>query len=95
MHTANKTDLLPFFSAIMETHIPGQLAPLTFNMYDESSDPDDHLKMFINRMAFHTINDVIWCKVFSLSLQGEALKWFNSLPQNFVENFNNIYTLFG
>lgn len=51
--------------------------------------------MFVNRMAFHTVSDVIWCKAFSFSLEREALEWFNSLPPNTVENFLTNGNLFG
>ncbi|XP_017423461.2 uncharacterized protein LOC108332655 [Vigna angularis] len=45
-------------------------------------------------MAFRTGNDAIWCRAFSLSLEGEALEWFNSLPPNSIENFAGLQRLF-
>ncbi|XP_017423582.1 uncharacterized protein LOC108332789 [Vigna angularis] len=45
-------------------------------------------------MAFRTGNDVIWCQAFSLSLEDEALEWFNTLPPNSIENFVGLKQLF-
>ncbi|XP_014490333.1 uncharacterized protein LOC106753058 [Vigna radiata var. radiata] len=59
-------------------------------MYDRTTDPDAHIKAFTNAMAFRTGYDVIWCRAFSLSLEGEALEWFNSFPNNSIENFEGI-----
>ncbi|XP_017438331.1 uncharacterized protein LOC108344395 [Vigna angularis] len=46
-------------------------------------------------MAFQTGNRTIWCRAFSLSLEGEALEWFNSLPQNSIESFDGLKAMFG
>ncbi|XP_052724086.1 uncharacterized protein LOC128193930 [Vigna angularis] len=45
-------------------------------------------------MAFRTGNDAIWCRAFSLSLEDEALEWFNNLPPNSIENFAGLKQLF-
>lgn len=41
-------------------------------------------------MAFRTGCDVIWCRAFSLSLEGEALEWFDSLPHGSIEDFKSL-----
>ncbi|XP_014496299.1 uncharacterized protein LOC106757947 [Vigna radiata var. radiata] len=78
----------------MEVHIPDTFTPPVFKMYDGSSDPEGHIKSFTNAMAFRTGVDAIWCWAFSLSLEGEALEWFNSLPNNSIENFDGISRMF-
>ncbi|XP_047174666.1 uncharacterized protein LOC124842265 [Vigna umbellata] len=45
-------------------------------------------------MAFRTGNDAIWCRAFLLSLEDEALEWFNTLPPNSIENFTGLKQLF-
>ncbi|XP_017416780.2 uncharacterized protein LOC108327605 [Vigna angularis] len=45
-------------------------------------------------MAFRTGNDAIWCRAFSLSLEDEALEWFNTLPPSSIENFVRLKQLF-
>ncbi|RVW60307.1 hypothetical protein CK203_084063 [Vitis vinifera] len=39
-------------------------------------------------------NDVLLCKVFPASLQGQALSWFHRLPPNSVNNFRDLSEAF-
>ncbi|XP_014523581.1 uncharacterized protein LOC106779884 [Vigna radiata var. radiata] len=64
-------------------------------MYDDTTDPEAHVKTFTNAIAFQTGSDAIWCRAFSLSLEGEALEWFNSLPPNSIKNFEGLRRMFG
>ncbi|XP_014524092.1 uncharacterized protein LOC106780328 [Vigna radiata var. radiata] len=86
--------MVPFVREIMEVHISEQFVPPQFKMYDGTSDPNAHVKSFINAMTFRTGCDAIWCRAFSLSLEGEALEWFNSLPVNSIENFKSLGEMF-
>lgn len=45
-------------------------------------------------MAFRTGCDAIWCRAFSLSLEGEALEWFDSLPNGSIEDFKSLGNMF-
>lgn len=85
---------LPFVQAIMDMHISEQFVRPTFKMYDGTTDLEALIKAFTNAMAFRTGCDAIWCRAFSLSLKGEALEWFNSLPNNSIENFEVIRCMF-
>ncbi|XP_017428687.1 uncharacterized protein LOC108336732 [Vigna angularis] len=78
----------------MDVQISEQFVPPQFKIYDGTTDPEAHIKTFSNTMAFRTGNDAIWCRAFSLSLEGEALEWFNSLPPNFIENFAGFQRMF-
>lgn len=89
--TESSKILLPFVHAIMDVHILEQFVPPQFKMYDGTIDPVDHVKAFTNAIAFRTGSNAIWCRAFSLSLEGEALKWFNSLPHNSIENFEGLW----
>lgn len=68
--------------------------PPTFDKYDGSSKPNEHMRMFINLMAFYTVSDLMWCITFSLSLKRESLAWFNSLSPNSIINFSIIHVQF-
>ncbi|XP_017417141.1 uncharacterized protein LOC108327918 [Vigna angularis] len=87
------TNLLPFTEAIMQAHMPDKPPP-ALDRYDGSADPDNHLRNFIDAMAFYTDNDPVICRAFSLSLKDEALEWFHTLPRNSVDCFATIETLF-
>lgn len=55
----NTVLMLPLVPAIMEVHISEQFVPPQFKMYDGSTDTEDHIKTFTNRMTTHTRNDAI------------------------------------
>lgn len=78
----------------MDIHISEKFVPPQFKMYDGTTDPEAHVKSFINAMTFHTDCDAIWCRAFSLSHEGEALEWFNSLPNNSIEDFKGLGSMF-
>ncbi|XP_014511822.1 uncharacterized protein LOC106770532 [Vigna radiata var. radiata] len=85
---------VPFARAIMEVQIPDRFIPPQFKTYNGTSDPEAHVKSFTNAMAFRTGCDAIWCRAFSLSLEGEALEWFDSLPDGSIENFKGLSNMF-
>ncbi|XP_017405967.1 uncharacterized protein LOC108319369 [Vigna angularis] len=90
----SSTLLLPFAQNIMDVQISEPFIAPQFKMYDGTTDPEAHIKTFSNAMAFRTGNDAIWCRAFSLSLEDEALEWFNTLPPNSIENFAGLKQLF-
>lgn len=45
-------------------------------------------------MAFYTKIDPAKCRAFSLSLKGEALEWYYTLPPNSIDCFDIVITLF-
>ncbi|XP_017420383.1 uncharacterized protein LOC108330406 [Vigna angularis] len=78
----------------MNVQISEQFVAPQFKIYNGTTDPESHIKTFSNAMAFRTGNDAIWCRAFSLSLEDEALEWFNTLPHNSIENFAGLKQLF-
>ncbi|XP_017409334.2 uncharacterized protein LOC108321929 [Vigna angularis] len=86
--------LLPFTQNIMNVQISEQFVASQFKMYNGTTDPASHIQTFSNAMAFRTGNEAIWCRAFSLSLEDEALEWFNTLPPNSIENFTGLKQLF-
>ncbi|XP_014519762.1 uncharacterized protein LOC106776809 [Vigna radiata var. radiata] len=68
--------------------------PPPIERFDGTSDPEHHIRNFIDSMAFYSKSDPIKCRAFSLSLKGEALEWYYTLPPNTVDNFRTVITLF-
>ena len=66
-----------FVLAILETSLHELWKMSSFEKYDGTTNPDNHLRTLLNQMMFHVVNDPIWCRVFSSSLTGEALEWFS------------------
>ncbi|XP_017428934.2 uncharacterized protein LOC108337007 [Vigna angularis] len=93
LRTGWSSSLLPFTSTIMQTPMP-EKNPLVLDKYDGSADPDNHLRIFTNAMAFYTDSDLVICRAFSLSLKDEALEWYNTLPPNTMDCFATVETLF-
>jgi len=66
----------------------------TFDKYDGTTDPDNHMRVFMHQMMFHAVSDPIWCRVFSTSLTGEALEWFSELPTGCIDSFATLKARF-
>ncbi|XP_027911682.1 uncharacterized protein LOC114170403 [Vigna unguiculata] len=84
----------PFTSYILETPLPEKWKMPTFDKYDGTTDPDNHLRVFMHQMMFHAVSDPIWCRVFSTSLTGEALEWFSELPTGCIDSFATLKARF-
>ncbi|KOM31730.1 hypothetical protein LR48_Vigan01g128500 [Vigna angularis] len=66
----------------LATHIFEQFVSPTFKMYDETTDPEEHLKMFVNQMTFHTQD------------KGDSLKTFMDCYKKIVMRTKNIHPEF-
>ena len=65
-----------------------------FSAYDGSSDLFDHIMHYRQLMTLDIGNDMLLCKVFPVSLQGQALSWFHWLPMNSVDNLKDLSEAF-
>ena len=51
----------------------------TFAIYNGRSDPVEHVSQFNQRMAVHTRDEALMCRIFPSSLGPMAMRWFDSL----------------
>ena len=65
-----------------------------FSTYDGTNDPLGHIMHNRQLMTFDIGNDVLLCKVFPTSLQGQAFSWFHRLLKNSVNNFRDLSEAF-
>ena len=79
----------------METTLLSNWKNLIIDKYNSTIDSDKHLDMYISQVSLFTIDNVILCRVFSMSLKGKALYWFTMLPPNFVDSFDTLVGRFG
>ena len=84
----------PFTQFILETPLPERWKMPTFDKYDGTTNPNNHMRVFTHQMMFHAVSDPIWCRVFSTSLTGEALEWFSELPTNSIDYFATLKARF-
>ncbi|GJZ19425.1 reverse transcriptase domain-containing protein [Tanacetum coccineum] len=87
-----KTD--PFTSRIRHFDFPKTRMPSHVKTYNGSEDPEDHLKIFqaaakTERWAMPT-----WCHMFNSTLTGNARVWFDDLPPESIDSYNDLKEAF-
>ncbi|GKB06003.1 reverse transcriptase domain-containing protein [Tanacetum coccineum] len=85
----------PFTPRIRHFDFPRTRMPSHVKTYDGSGDPKDHLKLFqyaskTERWAMPT-----WCHMFNSTLTGNARVWFNKLPKEFIDSYEDLRAAFG
>ncbi|GKF40234.1 reverse transcriptase domain-containing protein [Tanacetum coccineum] len=68
--------------------------PNNVKTYDETRDPEDHLKIFkakaqVERWAMPT-----WCHMFNSTLIGAARVWFDELPPESIDGYKGLKAAF-
>ena len=64
-------------------------------MYNGRTDPVEHVSYFNQRMAIHSKNEALMCKVFPSSLRPVAMRWFDGLKEDFINSFKELTQVFG
>ena len=67
----------------------------TFTMYNGRIDPVEYVSHFNQRMAIHSRNKPLMCKVFPSSLGPVAMRWFNGLRAGSIDSFKELTQAFG
>ncbi|XP_014522255.1 uncharacterized protein LOC106778781 [Vigna radiata var. radiata] len=86
--------LHPFTNNVMGAVMPENKVFPWVEKYGGTSDPVKHLRSFVDAMAVYSSDELVWCRVFSLSLKDEALDWFHSLPPRSIDGFVTLRQLF-
>lgn len=86
--------LHPFTVQVMRVAMPENKVLPTMEKYGGDTDPVKHLRYSVDAMAVYSSNEMVWCRVFSLSLKGEALDWFHSLQARTVDSFATLRQMF-
>ena len=55
----------------------------------------EHVSHFNQKMAVHSKDEALMCKIFPLSLGSMAMKWFNGLRANSIDSFKKLTQSFG
>ncbi|GKA22691.1 reverse transcriptase domain-containing protein [Tanacetum coccineum] len=84
----------PFTPRIWHFNFPRTRMPSHVKTYNGSGDPDDHIKLFqvaakIERWAMPT-----WCHMFNSTLTGNARVWFDKLPRESIDSYEDLRTTF-
>ncbi|XP_020209268.1 uncharacterized protein LOC109794208 [Cajanus cajan] len=84
----------PFSRRIMEATLLDHWKSLPIEKYDGSSDPEEHLNVFLTQATLSTQDDSALCRIFPTSLKGRALSWFTRLPSASIDSFNELSSQF-
>lgn len=68
--------------------------PTNVKTYDGTGDPDDHLKIFESAAAIENWPQPVWCHMFNSTLVGNARTWFNQLPRQSINGFEELRKAF-
>ena len=66
-----------------------------FTIYNSRTDPVEHVSHFNQRMAVHSKDEALMCKVFSSSLGPVAMRWFDGLRADSIDSFKELTRAFG
>ena len=80
----------PFTHRIKEGRLPRQFTQPTFTMYNDHIDPVEHVSHFNQRIAVHSKNETLMCKVFPSSLGPMAMRWFDGLGTGSIDSFEEL-----
>ena len=67
----------------------------TFTLYIGRLDPMEYVSHFNQKMAVHSKDEALMCKIFPSSLGPVAIRWFNSLSVNSIDSFKKLTRVFG
>ena len=85
----------PFTRHIEGATLPRRFQQPTFTIYNGNTDPVEHVSQFNQRIAVHSKNEALMCKVFPSSLGPTTMRWFNGLKMNSVDSYRQLTQAFG
>ena len=80
----------PFTQNIEDVSLPRRFHQPTFTIFNGRTNPVEHVSHFSQRMAVHSKDEALMCKVFPSSLGPVAMRWFNGLKANSIDSFKKL-----
>ena len=75
--------------------LPWSFHQPTFTIYNGRTDPMEHVSNFSQRMAVHSKEETLMCKVFLFSLRPVTMRWFDGLRADSIDSFKELIWAFG
>ncbi|XP_030963757.1 uncharacterized protein LOC115984911 [Quercus lobata] len=91
----NQISKSPFTRKIGGARLPQHFNQPTFIIYNGQMDLVKHVSHFNQRMAVHSKNEALMCKVFPSSLGPVTMRWFDGLGVGSIDSFNVFTRAFG
>ncbi|GJQ97363.1 reverse transcriptase domain-containing protein [Tanacetum coccineum] len=70
------------------------ISPSHIKTYDGSEDPKDHLKSFQAAVKMERRAMPTWCHMFNSTLTGNARVWFDDLPRESIDSYDDLKKAF-
>ena len=86
----NQVAKSPFTRRIEGASLPRRFNQPTFSLYNGRTDPMEHVSHFNQKMAVHSKDEALMCKIFLSSLGPMAMRWFNALMVNSIDSFKKL-----
>jgi hypothetical protein len=81
----------PLSSRIMREPLPpGMEKPPIIDMYDRSTDPDDHIEKIKVVLDYISVRGSIKYKFFPTTLRKGAMAWYKSLPAGSIDTWGEL-----
>ena len=80
----------PFTRRIERAVLPRRFHQPTFAIYNVRTNPVEHVSQFNQKMAVHTRDEALMCRIFPSSLGPMAIRWFDSLQPNSIDSFKQL-----
>ena len=77
----------PFTRRIKKAKLPRRFHQPTFVMYNGRTDLVEHVSQFKQKMAVHSQDKALMCRVFPSSLGPMPMRWFDGLETNSINSF--------
>ncbi|GJV63169.1 reverse transcriptase domain-containing protein [Tanacetum coccineum] len=88
-------DADPFTPRIRYSELPKKSQmPNNVKTYDGSDDPEDHLKIFQAAAKVEHWAMPTWCHMFNYTLTGSTRVWFDDLPPESIDSFDDLKKAF-
>ena len=84
----------PFMQNIEGASLPRRFHQPTFALYNGQTDPMEYVNHFSQKMAVHSRDEALMCKIFPSSLGPMAMRWFNGLKENSIDSFKKLIQSF-
>ena len=85
----NQISRSPFTRRIERGRLSRRFTQPTFTMYNGQTDLVEHVSHFNQRMAVHSKNKALMCKVFPSSLGLMAMRWFDGLGAGSINSLRS------
>ncbi|XP_058080639.1 uncharacterized protein LOC131228790 [Magnolia sinica] len=85
---------LSFTDDIMRSQLPPRFRMPQITPYFRAGDPTEHLESFRAWMELRSASSSVMCRAFSLTLSGEALKWYRQLKPKSIGSFTQLSKTF-